>query len=217
MSSDGGQLTKTAYEDQTIVQGYIQRNALKPRMVSLINSFAQTIDGHNLLDLGCGPGQDSYLFAQLGFAVTGLDYSHEMIRRAQTLEKRDNKPTFVVGDMRKLPEYFDTNSFDAIWACSSMIHLEPVDMPQALQGITEISKSGAKIMISLREGEGTQVVNEDKLGKPMQREFTFWHKDSFLKQVEPFSWQLDDFFVREGSLFMGKPSQWLTFFFTVKK
>lgn len=42
-----------------------------------------------------------------------------------------------------------------------------------------ISKNGAEIYIRLKSGEGTVLVDEDKLGKPMQREFTLWTQEDF--------------------------------------
>jgi ubiquinone/menaquinone biosynthesis C-methylase UbiE len=217
MSQSGQQITKSVYEDPEIVEGYIQRNALTPKQNELIKEFSQTIKGKKVLDLGCGPGHDSYIFAELGFEVTGLDYSNEMIRRAKELKDIKNKPTFVVGDMTKLTEYFSQNQFDAIWASASLLHIPPEDLPPTLQGMTDIAQPEAVVYVGLKGGSGTVLVDEDKLGKSMQREFTLWTKESFLEQAKPYGWTLTDFSSREGSIFMGQPTQWLNFFFKISK
>jgi len=217
MNQNNQQLTKATYEDPQIVEGYIKRNALQPKQAELIESFVKTIAGKRVLDLGCGPGQDSYIFAELGFKVTGLDYSEEMINRAKTLKSISNPPEFMVGDMREISNYFAANTFEAIWASASLLHIQETDIPRTLQGINTVCKNGAKIYIGLKGGEGTILVNEDKLGKPMQREFVLWTKESFLQTVKPLNWHLDDFYINHGSTFMGKPTEWLRFFFTVSK
>jgi ubiquinone/menaquinone biosynthesis C-methylase UbiE len=211
----GQQRTKVAYEDPEIVEGYIQRNSLQPKQASLLFEFAKTIKGRRVLDLGCGPGHDSYLFADLGFEVTGFDYSSEMIRRAKSFRQAEVQPFFITGDMRYLRNYFTENKFDAIWASASLLHIRKEDISQVLATMSQIAKSNCRIYISLKEGSGTRLVKEDKLGKPMQREFTFWTKESFLKEVSPYQWVLDNFMSQEGSLFIGKPTKWLIFFFTL--
>lgn len=217
MSQAGQQITKSVYEDPEIVEGYIQRNALNPKQIELIKSFSKTIKGKRVVDLGCGPGHESYIFSELGFEVTGLDYSHEMIRRAKSFKSSINQPNFVVGDMRFLTNYFDENSFDAIWASASLLHIQRKDMPKTLEGMTKIAKNGAMAYIGLKKGQGTFLVDEDKLGKPMQREFTLWTKENFIDQTKLYSWELQDFSSREGSLFRGEPTYWLYFFFKITK
>ncbi len=217
MNNDGQQITHQVYEDPDIVEGYIKRNANDPKQKDLVVSFSKTINGKKVLDLGCGPGHESYIFAELGFDVIGLDFSSEMIRRAKELKESNNKPSFIVGDMTKLNDYFAENQFDAIWASASLLHIRPTDIPATLGGMTSVAKNRAKIFIGLKGGKGTLLANEDKYGKKMQREFTLWSKEKCLSEVKQFGWKLDNFDSKEGSEFMGQPTQWLQFFFTVVK
>lgn len=218
MQNNGQHITKGTYEDPEIVEAYIKRNTLQPKQANLIRTFATTINGKRVLDLGCGPGHYTYLFSELGFDVTGLDYSHEMIKKANNFKKiKKNIPEFIVADMKKLTDHYSNNTFDAIWASASLIHIRPKNLDSVLKGMTKIVKPNAKIFISLKDGEGTLLVDENKLGKPMQREFTLWSKEKFLKKIMPYGWLLDSFFSEDGSIFMGQPTRWLQFFFTVPK
>jgi len=212
------QITQATYEDPEVVEGYIQRYALEPKQAGLLQSFVKTIKGTKILDLGCGPGHNTYLMAELGFEAIGIDYSREMINRAKKFKQVDNQPTFLVGDIRKLTDYFPENTFDAIWASASLIHIKPINIPLTLSEITNVAKNGAKIYISLKGGQNTTIlVDEDKYGKKMQREFTLWTKDAFIQQTEKYNLILDKLQTREGSLFMGQPTAWLDFFFTIEK
>ncbi|WP_010529360.1 class I SAM-dependent methyltransferase [Lentibacillus jeotgali] len=66
-----------------------------------------------ILDVGCGDGYGSYKLHKLGYHVTGVDISGEMIRRAS--EKTEQAAiSFRQGDITRLP--IDDKSQDAIMA-----------------------------------------------------------------------------------------------------
>lgn len=65
--------------------------------------------GIRVLDVGCGTGHHSAMFAELGAEVIGLDSSSAMIARARELFSGEN-PRFVTGsfgDVAHLPGKFD--------------------------------------------------------------------------------------------------------------
>ena len=43
LEKSGQELTKSAYEDPTVVEGYITRNALDPKNAGIIHTFSKTI------------------------------------------------------------------------------------------------------------------------------------------------------------------------------
>lgn len=69
-------------------------------------------------DLGCGTGTLSLLLAQEGYAVDGVDFSPEMVRRA--VAKAGDLAHFVVGDAAEPPlgrgEYDVVLSRHVLWA-----------------------------------------------------------------------------------------------------
>lgn len=217
MQDNGQKITQDTYEDPEIIEGYIKANSLNPKQVKNIESFSKLIKGKRVLDLGCGPGHDSYIFSQFGFEVTGLDFSNEMIKRAKTLKKSKLPISFLQGDMRKLANYFKEDEFDAVWASASLLHIRKDDLPSVLEGIVSITKNNHFVSISLKAGEGTKIVENDKYGKPMKREFTLWSKDEFIDFVKPYGLVLEKYFDDLGGDFMGKPTTWHYFIFKVEK
>ena len=58
----------------------------------------------DFLDLGCGIGRHTVLFAENGFNVSGFDISKEGIRKTKEwLKNLDLKAALKVGDMLELP------------------------------------------------------------------------------------------------------------------
>ena len=211
MSKIGKEKTKAVYEDPAIIQEFInvQSNALK--LKPLINDFAKTIQGKKVIDIGCGPGHDAYYFSELGFDVTGIDYSVEMIKQAKLLKQVSNSPTFLVADILDLNQLFQANSFDGAWAAASLFHLTEEELPQALQGIHKIVKNKGKVFVGLKEGTGTHILSEEKYGHPMEREFTLWTSEA----VSPIF--LEAGFIIEEVTKEITSTTWLRFFLEVKK
>ena len=96
------------------------------------------------LDLGTGPGLMAFLVATIGFDVTGVDLSEEMlsIARKNALEA-DLKIDFKSGDAQDPP--FTANSFDLI-ICRHIMWTLP-DMNQALERWQSILKPGGGLVI----------------------------------------------------------------------
>jgi SAM-dependent methyltransferase len=80
-----------------------------------------------LLDLGCGTGRFAIPFAyQIGYSVTAIDNSKEMIEKARQKDT-DSRIDWLVRDVTNLK--FAASSFDVIFMSHLLHHL---DNPQAL-------------------------------------------------------------------------------------
>jgi SAM-dependent methyltransferase len=73
-------------------------------------------DAKDILELGCGTGAHACVLADLGYAVTGVDRSDAMVRRAHERASRraaSVRPDFVQGDLR---DFRAGRTFDAVLA-----------------------------------------------------------------------------------------------------
>jgi SAM-dependent methyltransferase len=77
-----------------------------------------------LLDLGCGTGWTSVMFAQRGYEVVGQDISDEAIDLANLHNKKLKNLSFVVSDFESM-KY--TNEFDCAVFFESLHHAENVE------------------------------------------------------------------------------------------
>lgn len=96
---------------------------------------ATGIASPRLLEVGCGSGYYSEVFADLvsgGVSYTGIDYSEAMIARA-----RSNYPSvrFEVADATRLP--YPDNAFDIVFNGVSLMHI--IDYPAAIQEAARVA------------------------------------------------------------------------------
>lgn len=100
-----------------------------------------------ILDLGCGTGWTSNFLARVGYAVTGLDISADMIRAAAHLHPHPAL-TFVVGDFENIPT---TSSFNAVVSYGALHHCQ--SLSSALSGCKRALKEDG-LLILMEPGKG---------------------------------------------------------------
>lgn len=76
----------------------------------------------NILDLGCGMGRHTYLFAQHGFKVTAIDSSEYAINSINESNKTFPGIKSLLGNIFEMD--FGENAFDAIIAYNAIYHSE---------------------------------------------------------------------------------------------
>jgi SAM-dependent methyltransferase len=126
-----------------------------------------------ILDLGCGGGQTSAYFASQGHTAIGADLSQKML---DVCWRRGLK-SIVRLDLEVLP--FRRNTFDAIWAHTSLIHIPKRKLASALQALAQRLGSDGVLFVALKEGTG-----ERYLGEPgIERWFAGFQANEFEQYV----------------------------------
>jgi len=101
--------------------------------------------GAAVLDLGCGAGVPvTRWLAQRGFAVTGVDLSERQIELARRLVPG---ATFIRADMSAL--HFEPETFEAVFAFHSIIHVPRADHPALLADIHRWLRPGGRFLATL--------------------------------------------------------------------
>ncbi|MFZ5354542.1 MAG: class I SAM-dependent methyltransferase [Bacillota bacterium] len=110
------------------------------------------------LDLGCGIGRHSILFAQNGFDVYSFDLSETGINMLmRSAEKQNLKIHTRIGDMNNLP--YETNTFDCLLAYHVISHTDSVGIKHIINEICRVLKPDGEFFISLCSKESPTYKN----------------------------------------------------------
>ena len=103
----------------------------------------------SIFELACGSGALSVRLAELGYAVTGLDISQEMLDlAAKKADQAGVKIDFIAGDMRDLPA---DKKYDAVTCYSdSLCYLvDENEMQQAFDGVANLLDDGGTFIFDV--------------------------------------------------------------------
>ena len=134
---------------------------------TFLDEFARLTQG-KILDVGSGPGRDGLLLQQCGLKVLCFDASETMVKicKSKGLEA-------VVGDFTTLP--FENDSFDGVWAYTSLLHVPKAEIMFPLQEMKRVLKANGFFGLGLIEGEGEEYKETSKVTLP--RLFGYYQKD----------------------------------------
>ncbi len=99
-----------------------------------------------ILDLGCGSGRDTKVFADAGYEVAAIDASTELCARASEYSGIDVK-------CMRFEELEDIEKYDGIFACASLLHVPIEDLPEILKRVNRALKSHGVLYASFKYGD----------------------------------------------------------------
>lgn len=126
------------------------------RRAALIISGAGMRSGQRILEIGCGTGLFTEMFAATGAEILAVDISAELLERARTRDLPQDRVTFA----EKRFEDCDVNGpFDAVVGSSVLHHLE---IDPAIQRMKALLKPGGRISFAEPNMLNPQVFLERK-------------------------------------------------------
>lgn len=103
-----------------------------------------------ILDFGCGSGRDSKYFKDNGYKVKAIDGSLELCKLAS---KYINQEVICMN----FDELDEQDTYDGIWACSSILHVEEEKLDNILIKMIKAVKANGIIYASFKIGEGHEI------------------------------------------------------------
>ncbi len=103
--------------------------------------------GTKILDAGCGSGRDMLAFKEAGYEVEAFDASAEICRLA-------SEKTGIEVKQLRFEELEGEEEYSGIWACASLLHVKPEDLPDVLQRLNRILKPEGVLYASFKYGTG---------------------------------------------------------------
>ena len=150
----------------------------------IIAFYLRTFQGNGLLDVGCGPGNDTRVFIENGLSVTGIDLSERLLRLAG---KNVPQSSFLLMDMRR-PALRD-ESFDGLWICSSFIHIPRNDAEPTLREFARLLKLNGLMFINVIKGKRKGMI-KSRLYLDKERFFTDYSLVEFKTLIEEAGFQI---------------------------
>jgi SAM-dependent methyltransferase len=151
-------------------------------------------NGGRVLDVGAGAGRDSQAFLAQGFDVVAVEPSPKLASHLRG----------IVGLKvveRRAEEIEEAESYDGIWACASLLHLDDERLDIAMSCLRRSLKPGGIIYVSFgtrrREGRDSggrffHDMSDDDLVFLVKRHglkpLESWHSDSKLMDANNVDW-----------------------------
>ena len=103
-------------------------------------------EGALILDFGCGSGRDTRYFLGKGFRVEAADGSEELCRLASVY-------TGIPVKQMLFQELEETEKYDGIWACASILHLRREELPEVFRKMYRALKPVGILYVSFKYGD----------------------------------------------------------------
>lgn len=147
--------TQTTYEEQAQLWEEIYAQGKMPlapwsHVVSFLFHHvpAKPRQEVRILEVGCGSGANLFFAAQMGFSVTGLDFSPSAI---EFIKKRfasaNLQGDFYVADARELP--LSSNRFDIVLDRQALTTLPDADVALAVEEVWRVLLPGGKFFFNV--------------------------------------------------------------------
>jgi len=148
--------------------------------------FQTLLPRGKVLDIGCGPGADSFWFLDHDYEYLGIDGSESMIKLA-----RENNPQvkFEVKNFDELSELKE--KFNGFWAAASLLPVPKQKISEVLINIKQILLPQGIGFIALKEGEGEK--NEIWGESGLTRFFAYYTKEEFSAILTSQQFRIIDF------------------------
>lgn len=137
-----------------------------------------------ILDLGSGPARDAPYFRDNGFEIVCVDLSREMAGICA-----EKGLVTAIMDIERLG--LIDNSFDAVWAMNSLLHIPKSKFEAVLSDIKRILRPGGLFYLGMYGGHDFEGIWEDDFYTP-KRFFSFY-TDEDLKEIASRHFEIVEF------------------------
>ena len=127
---------------KTFIEGTVsvEFSDIQNKFINKLNTNAK------ILDFGCGSGRDTKFFLEKGFDVEAIDGSEELCKYA-------SEYTGIKVKHMYFQQLNETAKYDAVWACSSILHLSYDKLIDVMKKIVTSLKSNGLFYTSFKYGE----------------------------------------------------------------
>ena len=146
-------------------------------VVSLVNNYAK--DKKEVLELGCGTGNNLVFFAESGFRATGVDVdSRALVYAKKLLKEKGLKARLKLADAARLP--YPKASFDLVLDRACLQHNKIFKVKAIIREVSRVLRTGGLFMIIHFRSKQDYAAKNHKL----DRTFASYDEVSFINAAE---------------------------------
>ena len=135
---------QTEYYDLSKRQAMVPRNSpYLQRHVDEVIRLAEIGPGDRVLEVGCGMGRNTFILAQRGIRIEGLDLIQSLLDRMRAIDGGEYNIPLYCCDVLEYPREL-TESFDAVIGFFALHHMH--DLQACYQAMSEMLKPGGRIV-----------------------------------------------------------------------
>ncbi|WP_416730813.1 class I SAM-dependent methyltransferase [Fictibacillus sp. JL2B1089] len=168
---------KASYNEQADSRDRVEIESWKIKELDLFIAALRNDGFHSLLDMGAGSGQHGKYLSDHKLDVTCIDLSPNMVEtcRAKGLSAE-------IMDYYTLD--FQAESFDAVWAMNTLLHVPKVSLPAVLKNIHTVLAQDGLFYMGVYGGKDSEGVWQEDSYIP-KRFFSFYTDENLLEVVSP--------------------------------
>ncbi len=151
--------------------------------------------GGQVLELGCGGGQDSAALLARGFDVTPTDGSPELAAQAAL---RLGRPVAVL----LFEDLAASAAYDGIWANACLLHVPRAALPAIIARVHAALRPGGAFYASFKAGDAE---GRDRFGRYYNYPSAKWLRATYGAEA----WRSLDIAAESGGGYDGEPTRWL--------
>jgi SAM-dependent methyltransferase len=197
---------ETVRSYDAVAAEYAAEAAAMPAWVATeIDAFVTELGGSGrVLEIGSGGGRDALELEKRGISVRRTDISKGFVDllRERGFEADQLDPlTEDLADPQR-----PGTPYDGIWACACLIHVARDDFSTVLRRLAEATRTGGRLHVSVREGEGESVSTRGSAAAPRRYVETYWLEPALRSALTDTGW-----IVSEVRQYIGRPNdRWLS-------
>ncbi|HEV8228906.1 MAG TPA: class I SAM-dependent methyltransferase [Candidatus Limnocylindria bacterium] len=161
--------------DEGLQGAYVTMADRNQRILEIEEAQRYIPSGQRILDVGCGDGYSTVIFAKQAKEIVGIDYSEPMIDRAKRQYGDIRNATFEVRDILT-PLPYAAHSFDVAVAQRCFINLGTWENQQrGLDNVTRVIRPGGYFILQEGTQQGREGLNQlrERMGLERMPEVTF--------------------------------------------